>query len=85
MMNVMINATNLKPWLAEMHNIAVDDIDKDLPIRELIVESFALIETVIRLQEDFGVRLTQQDLNNVVTVGDLEQLVRYRQLDNTRR
>ena len=71
----MMNATQLKPWLAETQNIAVDDIGADLPIRELIVESFALIETVIRLQEDFGVRLTQQDLNDVVTVGDLERLV----------
>ena len=39
--------------------------------KNLVAESFALIETVIDLQEELGIRLLQEDLRDVETVGDL--------------
>ena len=40
-------------------------------LNDLVAESFALIETVINLQEDRDIRLVQEDLRDVITAGDL--------------
>ena len=40
-------------------------------LNDLVAKSFALIETVINLQEDLDIRLVQEDLRDVITVGDL--------------
>ncbi len=47
------------------------ELADDTVLADLVAESFALIETVINLQEDLGIRLVQEDLRNVKTVGDL--------------
>ena len=43
-------------------------------LTDLVAESFILVEMVIELQEEFGVRLVQEDLKDVKTVGDLIQV-----------
>lgn len=50
-----------------------EDLDDDIVLKDLVAESFALIETVINLQEDLSIRLVQDDLRDVKTVGDLVQ------------
>ena len=50
-----------------------EDLDDDIVLKDLVAESFALIETVINLQEDLSIRLVQDDLRDVKTVGDLIQ------------
>ena len=47
------------------------DLDDETVLTILVAESFALIETVIRLQEELGVRLVRNDPREVRTVGDL--------------
>ena len=47
---------------------------------DLVAESFVLVEMVIELQEEFHVRLLQEDLNGVRTVADLTRLVANRAL-----
>jgi acyl carrier protein len=43
----------------------------EAPLLDLARESFMLVEMVIDLQETFGIRLVQEDLRSVRTVGDL--------------
>ena len=43
-------------------------------LTDLVTDSFLLVEMVIELQEEFGVRLVQEDLNHVRTVADLTNL-----------
>lgn len=50
------------------------EIDRDTPIDELGVDSFALVDVLVRLQEELGVRIFQEDLAAVRTVGDLEDV-----------
>jgi acyl carrier protein len=38
-----------------------------------VQESFSLVEMIIELQEQFPIRLSQEDLRAVRTVGDLLQ------------
>ena len=42
-----------------------------IELASLIAESFALVETVINIQEDLNIRLVQEDLRDVKTVGEL--------------
>ncbi len=43
-------------------------------LTDLATDSFALVEIVIELQEELGVRLVQEDLKDVKSVGDLIRL-----------
>ena len=47
------------------------DLADDVELAGLVAESFALVETVITLQEDLAIRLVQEDLRDVTTVGEL--------------
>ena len=40
-------------------------------LTDLVTESFVLVQIVIDLQEEFGIRLSGEDLREVRTVGDL--------------
>ena len=50
---------------------APHELGDDIELTSLVAESFALVETVISLQEDLGIRLVQDDLREVRTVADL--------------
>ena len=52
-----------------------DKVTPDKEIAALVRESFVLIQMVVELQEALGVRLMQEDLAKVKTVGDLIQAV----------
>jgi acyl carrier protein len=47
-------------------------------LTDLVSDSFRLVEIAIELQEDFGVRLVQDDLKAIRTVGDLVDLIESR-------
>ena len=49
----------------------IEELADQTLLNDLVAESFALIETVINLQEDLDIRLVQEDLRDVITVGDL--------------
>lgn len=48
--------------------------DKELSV--LVKESFVLIQLVVELQESLGVRLMQEDLAKVKTVGQLIDVIK---------
>ena len=48
-------------------------------LADLVPSSFSLVELLIELQEQHGIRLMQDDLRQLVTVGDLVTLVRSKQ------
>jgi acyl carrier protein len=49
-------------------------VPDDAVLTDIVSDSFRLVETFIELQEEFGLRLTQEDLRGVQTVGQLLQL-----------
>lgn len=61
--------------IAEVLGQAPDRIADDAVLTDLVTSSFVLVETVIELQEEFGVRFQQADLVDIVTVGQLLDLV----------
>lgn len=70
----MLDRNKVKEKMADFLKQPVSKLEDDIILTNLVAESFALVEMVIELQEEFGVRLVQEDLKNVKTVGDLAGL-----------
>ncbi len=63
--------TSARQALAQALNRPAEELEESQLLTDLVAESFALIEAVIRIQETLGIRLVQEDLREVETVGDL--------------
>lgn len=66
--------TKIKQALGQSLKRNSEELEDDILLNDLVAESFALIETVINLQEELNIRLVQEDLRDVKTVGDLVQV-----------
>ncbi len=53
-------------------------IGLDADLATVAADSFVLVEMVIELQDEFGVRFDHEDMANLRTVGDVVELVRRR-------
>jgi len=71
----MPDQNQVKEKIANLLNQPVSKLEDGAVLTTLVVESFALIEMVIELQEEFGVQLVQEDLKDIKTVGDLTGLI----------
>lgn len=70
----------VRECLARTVGQPLERITSESVLADIVIESFRLVELAIELQEEFSVRLEQEDLVAVETVGDLSELVaeRYR-------
>lgn len=66
-----MNAQACKEKISRFLKKPIGQLDEDAVLMDLVNESFLLVEMVIELQEEFGLRLVQEDLRTVRTVGDL--------------
>ncbi len=69
------SAERVKARIAEVLHIPTERVTDEVALKDLVSESFVLVEMAIELQEDFGVRFSQEDLKLVRTVRDLVALV----------
>ena len=68
-------AIGVKTKIAEVLNISVERVSEETNLKDLVSDSFLLVEMAIELQEDFRVRFSQEDLKVVHTVQDLIALI----------
>ena len=68
-------AIGVKTRIAEVLNISADRVSEETNLKDLVSDSFLLVEMAIELQEDFQVRFSQEDLKVVHTVQDLIPLI----------
>ena len=71
-----IKSEEIKNRIAEVLNISVERFNDETTLKDLISDSFLLVEMAIELQEDFQVRFSQEDLKEVGTIGDLIFLIK---------
>lgn len=69
-----MNQDQIKKSIAEFVKRDVSELEDQVELRTLVRDSFLLVELVMGLQEDYGVRIVQEDLKDVATVGDLIQV-----------
>ena len=70
----MKNYDRIKQRMAELLDQNLDVLDDDASLSEVVSSSFLLIETIIELQEDFGVLFSQEEFAGITTVGQLVTL-----------
>jgi acyl carrier protein len=61
--------------IAHLLHVPAERVVSTTPLNELVTDSFVLVELVIDLQEEYGVRFEQDDVQRVQTVADLADLV----------
>lgn len=70
----MATASDVKDRAARLLKLPPERLEDDRVLTDLVTESFVLVEMVIELQQELGVRVIQDDLKDVRTVGDLTAL-----------
>ncbi len=70
-----IDSATVKLRIADTLQLSLAKLADDRLLSDVVTESFAMVEVVIDLQEEFGVRLEQADLKKLRTVADLTGLV----------
>ena len=60
-------------------SVPFERLTPESTIAELVPDSFVFVEVAVDLQEEYDVVLTQHDLKDVRTLGDLADLLRERQ------
>lgn len=66
-----MSKTKYKQKMSEILRIPIERIEDEALLSELVCDSFALIDMVIELQDEFEVFLVQDDLKDVKTVAQL--------------
>ena len=67
----MASRHDVRAKIAEFLQHPVKKLQDDVILTDLVTDSMILVNMVIELQEDFGIRLVQDDLKEVKTVGNL--------------
>ncbi len=67
----MANRDDVRAKMADFLNHSVKKLQDDTTLTDLVTDSMILVNMVIELQEDFSIRLVQEDLKDVKTVGQL--------------
>ena len=74
-MIVATDTVELSRKIATLVGVSAHGVAADTTLSDLVTESFVLVELVIELQEDYGVRFVAGDLATVKTVSDLATLI----------
>lgn len=67
----MLDNQKVKSRISEVLGVEAGRVQDGAVLQELVMDSFILIDMVIDLQNTFQIRLNQEDLIEVRTVGDL--------------
>lgn len=68
--------TQLREIVAECFEIETDDLEVATEIRKIeTFDSLSFLKLIVAIDEETGVEIEHTDLEQVCTVGDLEQLV----------
>ena len=65
-----MNKNDIKSRMCHLLRLQEARVSDDAELSHVISDSFRLVETFIELQDEFGLRLTQEDLRDVKTVGE---------------
>lgn len=62
-------------------DMAPEDIESDTPLADYGVDSFLLLEVIVAIEEEFGVKIEQSDIRaeTLRSVGTLTELVQSKQ------
>ena len=62
-------------YLAGKFSIPAENIRSDTMLTDIGVDSMTLLSSLLELENEFGIKISDRDIENLVTVGDLIQMV----------
>lgn len=68
---MMADRNDVKEKMASLLHLPVEKLQESAVLTDLVSDSMILVNMVIELQEEFGVRMIRDDLKDVKTLGDL--------------
>lgn len=74
-MNVTVEPSEVLCRIAAVLALPDGSVTTDTELADVVVDSFALVEMMIELQEDYGVHFAQGDLQPLRTAGDVADLI----------
>lgn len=63
--------TRLVPLLDDASAAETDDITRDAKLRDLAIDSLSMIELVVKIEDEFKVRLEEDTVRSWTTVSDV--------------
>lgn len=72
---MQIDKEAIKNNVAAFLKVPAARIDEATPLNGIVPDSFMLVELLIQLQEDYGIRLSQADIEHIETIADLTHLI----------
>lgn len=74
--------SEIKTLVSNLANIPVDSLEDDELLTDLLVDSFAIIDLSIAIQDELNILFVQQDLVQLSTVSDLVTLIKTKLINN---
>ena len=71
----MVSQHNIKTTIARLGNLPIELLKDEQRLTDLLVDSFAIVDLSIALQEELSITFTHGDLVDLKTVGQLVALV----------
>ena len=62
-------------YLAEKFSVSAENIQSDTVLTDIGVDSMTLLSSLLELENEFGIKISDRDIESLVTVGDLVQMV----------
>lgn len=71
----MDTLARIKEMAAKEFSIDPSSLDPDVPLDKIGVDSLSFIEFMFKIEEEFGVSVSNEDLKSVRTLSNLERYV----------
>lgn len=66
----------LKEFICDFANIPTENITEQMNIRnDFSLDSISLLNLAVAIEDEFGVEITIEDMNNIETVGDFLEFI----------
>lgn len=75
----MTDLEAVRTFVCTVASVPKERATNDAYVRELVADSFALVQLLVEIQEEFDIHLTHTDLQGVETVGQLLQVIAARE------
>jgi len=71
----METLNRIKDLAAKEFSLQPEQLDPNAPLDTLGIDSLSFIEFMFKIEEEFGVSISDEDLKGIKTFSDLERLV----------
>lgn len=71
----MDNFEALKKIIVDQLGVDDDAVTADVAIEELGADSLDLVETIMTVEEEFGVKFEDEDIEGLKTIGDILEYI----------